>query len=190
VTRRAETNRFPPYAFMLSDSIVRRSALLSLTVPAFFIFLKAFGISLVTSQQAELIMRTASVLWPVAREHYDAVLQLARLQDANNLTLFYAIMLAFFVSLSAYVVARAAVDTNKIGEVGRTELIILVISVPLIVFGCVYDRVDNDSLFSLRFDNVGFYYVRQWAVIHTVRALFATLLVCLVVLTSRLRAHN
>jgi hypothetical protein len=184
-----EPERLTPFAFVMNDRVSGRYSLGSVVIPLFFILVKARGIRLVTPEQSEQIVETLSTFWPVWKDQYQAIIGFGGAQEASNFALFCVVLLIFFGGLTAYAVHNAILNSKIIEKPGQRELVLGLMAAPAIVFVLFYDYVyaKPESLFGFYIDSLGFYYVRQWAMMFGIWLILSTLLTLLVSKLKRQR---
>lgn len=137
----------------------------TLLVPFIFMALNWTGTTFLSSTSADTITVFLSYGIPSLQQHYSVLETLGRIEEARNYALFYAIM----VIATAAIVLKTCIIyffvRLRFLTPGKNETILIVLGIMgAVVIGLGLDRAHTEpgSLFHLRFDQIGFYYIRQW----------------------------
>ncbi len=154
----------------VSHRIISKLAGIAVITPLFFMLTKIFSLQLISEQSASAIVKSAANLWPILKLQYAFLLRAGSTLDASNyvvFVVFISVLIAGAVSATGVFYIKTIRYTKKLA---LHDVYMLLLTAWVIQFELYVDEpsVDPRPFFDLYVDNMGLYYLRQWALMMVV----------------------
>jgi hypothetical protein len=143
-------------------AITARFDIIVIIIPVVFLALEHTGVTVVTNQVSDEIVRTISTFWPVLAQQYEEINRVSPGGASNNFAVACAATLVLDLALIIFVTIKYAERRDKITQ-DKYDIAIAAILITLGIYILLLDEVKEHPkpIWDFYVDPYGFYYFRQ-----------------------------